>query len=307
LDIRINNYHTNIRDAYYVLEKWLHNNSIPKISIFEEKLSKKNNSKVCTDYNYRRDRYGRCDVIYEKKKPIIWTRHFGYPYSKDWQKCLPKTFLMIPSIPPHFDKIKIITKNFKKVKPVVVIPEDYKRFKNYSLHYINYGERYFDIHKTKIDNGPYSRYDISGFFLNKKIEREVCLFGDDDMYYPEKSLLGISAKVLENPDKVFTGMSDKLINGVMGFSVVAGMCKLFSHNFTFVNKKVPEECFFADDIVISYYLHKHNVSVLKHGFINTFKHSKWQHDKTSVNSFHRNNNFSINRKCLRVLEETNKL
>ena len=59
----------------------------------------------------------------------------------------------------------------------------------------------------------------------------------DDMYYPEKSLLGISAKVLENPDKVFTGMSDKLINGVMGFSVVAGMCKLFSHNFTFVNKR----------------------------------------------------------------------
>ena len=80
-----------------------------------------------------------------------------------------------------------------------------------------------------------------------------------------------------------------------------------AHNFTFVNKKIPEECFLADDIVISYYLHKHNVSVLNHGFINTFKHRKWQHDKTSVNSFHRKNKFSINRKCLRVLEETNKL
>jgi hypothetical protein len=46
------------------------------------------NSQICRDAQNRTDRYRRCAVIYNGTRPLLWTRHWGYPDAPEWARCV---------------------------------------------------------------------------------------------------------------------------------------------------------------------------------------------------------------------------
>lgn len=45
-------------------------------------------SQICRDAQNRTDRYRRCAVIYNGTRPLLWTRHWGYPDAPEWARCV---------------------------------------------------------------------------------------------------------------------------------------------------------------------------------------------------------------------------
>jgi len=159
-------------------------------------------------------------------------------------------------------------------------------------------------HVIPRDLGPITKYHGHSLIQPDAI----IVVGDDDMFYGSTFLEDYACAVARAPvGTVFSSGIDRdclgrslLSTCVMGFRGVglrAGML------FDLPSMSIPPECFLADDLAISYYLavvKRYEVRRLrlrtKYKFDNEFAWSN-----SSINAFHRERKFSVNRACAAAL------